>query len=166
MFKPFYGGTCSQCQKDEQLIVIKSGVCQICNHKNKEAKKKASGKKSSVYKYVKEANGEGEMFRELALNMLDEEATRCWICGLPIPALTYSNMSHVLPKGKYPLFRLRPDNIKILCHRLVADENGKNGCHNQLDGRPRSEIINDPNWQKFFELEEQLKEEYKSITDL
>jgi hypothetical protein len=75
-------------------------------------------------------------------------------------------MCHVLPKGKYPEFRLNPDNIIILCHRLVADENGKNGCHNQLDARPRSEIIDNPDWQEFFEIESRLKEEYKSLTDL
>lgn len=158
-FKPHYG-LCVQCHKDEQLIVIAKGVCQICNHKNKEAKKKAAGKKTGGYKYIREATGEGEMFREIALNQLSEEATTCFVCGIPIAVVTHNHMAHILPKGKYPKFRLNPDNIRILCFNIQG-----NGCHSRLDARPRSEIIDKPEWQELFELETQLKEEYKRITE-
>jgi len=165
MFKPHYG-YCKFCEKDEQMIAVKSGHCIQCNHKQKQAKKKAAGKKSSVYKYVREANGEGEMMRETILNMLPDEATVCFVCKTPIAALTYSNMAHVISKGKYPEYRLNPENLKVLCHKFVADKDGKQGCHFQWDMRPRSEIQNDPMWQEMLALEEQLKQEYKNLTNL
>jgi len=164
MFKPHYS-YCKFCDKDDQLIVVKSGHCQKCNHDQKQAKKKASGRSVAKKTFVSTASGEGEMFRSLALESLGDDYTKCFVCGMPIAALTYSNMAHVLSKKQFPAFRLNPDNIVILCHRLVADENGRNGCHNQIDGRPRSEIQDDPRWQKFFELEEQLKEQYKNLND-
>lgn len=61
--------------------------------------------------------------------------------------------AHVLPKGKYPNFRLLDRNIVLLTQEQ----------HHQFDFMPRSEIINHPQWQKLFELEEKLKSEYKLI---
>jgi len=159
MFKPHYG-YCKFCQQESQMIAVKSGHCIQCNYKQKQAKKKAAGKKTAKYHYVREATGEGEMFREIALNQLSEEATRCFVCGIPIAIVTHNNMSHVLPKGKYPKFRLNPDNIRILCFNIQGD-----GCHSKLDARPRSEIIDNPDWQELFELETQLKEEYSRIKE-
>lgn len=163
-FKIHYG-YCKLCSQEAQLIVVKKGYCQQCNEKQKQAKKKAAGKKTVKYNYVREATGEGEMMRETVLNMLGDEATRCFVCGIPIAALTYSNMSHVLSKGKYPEFRLKPENLKVLCHKFIADEKGNNGCHQIWDFRPRSYIENDPMWQEMIELETQLIEEYKRITE-
>jgi 5-methylcytosine-specific restriction endonuclease McrA len=163
MFKPFFG-ICSQCD-NEGMLVVKKLWCARCNHENKQKAKKAAGKKVAKYQYVREATGEGEMMRETVLNMLGDEATRCFVCGIPIAALTYSNMSHVLPKGKYPEFRLKPENLKVLCHKFIADENGNNGCHQIWDFRPRSYIVNDPMWQEMIELETQLKEEYSRIKE-
>ena len=37
------------------------------------------------------------------------------------------------------------------------------GCHSIFDNNPRSDIINKPEWQKVFELEAKLKEEYNFI---
>lgn len=159
MFKAHYG-YCPFCSQEAQLIVVKKGYCQQCNEKQKQAKKKAAGKKTGGYKYIREATGEGEMFREIALNMLGEEATTCFVCGIPIAIVTHNHMAHILPKGKYPKFRLNPDNIRILCFNIQGT-----GCHSKLDARPRSEIIDKPEWQELFLLETQLKEEYKRITE-
>ena len=164
MFKPHYG-YCKFCEKDEQMIAVKSGHCIQCNHKNKEAKKKAAGKKSSVYKYVREATGEKDTFHAV-LDSLPDTETVCFVCKTRIAAVTVHNFAHILSKKQYPLFRNNPNNIRLLCHRFVADADGFQGCHFSLDMRPRSEIIDKPEWQELFELEEQLKEEYKSITDL
>lgn len=157
MFKPHYG-TCVNCNKDEVMIAVKDGFCVYCNHQRKQAKKKAAGKKTGKYQYVRNATGEGEMFREIALNQLPDEPTTCFVCKKLIPVVTHNNMAHILAKGKYPKFRLNPDNIRILCFNIQGD-----GCHSKLDARPRSEIINDPDWQELFELEEQLKKEYKKL---
>jgi len=163
MFKP-HEGICI-CHNEHRLIVVKKGYCAIGNHEQKQAKKKLAGKKTGGYKYVREATGEGEMFAEIALNRLGDEITRCFVCGCRIAVVTHNHMAHVLPKGKYPLMKLEPDNIVILCHRFVADKDGFQGCHFAADMQPRSKIINNPNWQKFFELETQLKERYKRITE-
>jgi len=160
MFKPHYGA-CSACPRTEVMIPVKSGMCVYCNYEKKQKSKKAAGKKTSTYKYTREATGEGEMFREIALNTVGDEATTCFVCGIRIAVVTHHNMAHILAKGKYPAFRLNPDNIKILCYNYQGT-----GCHSKLDARPRSEIINDPKWQKLFELEAELKEEYKNLTNL
>lgn len=162
MFKPHYG-YCKFCEKDGQMIAVKSGHCQQCNHKNKQAKKKAAGKKTGNYQYVREATGEGEMMRAIGLDALGEEATVCFVCKTPIAALTYSNFAHVISKGKHPEFRLKPENIVILCHNYF--DTGRS-CHHIWDFKPRSEIANDPMWQEMIELEQQLKQEYKNLTDL
>ena len=73
-------------------------------------------------------------------------------------------------KKNYPAFRNNPDNIKILCHSIVSRINEKtglptNGCHSDFDTKPRSELTHEM-WNKLFELEIDLKEEYNSLTDL
>lgn len=161
-FKPHYG-YCKFCDKEDQLIVVRAGYCQKCNHEQKQAKKKAAGKKTGKYQYKREASGEGEMFRAIALDTIGDEPTRCYVCKTPIAVVTHNNMAHVLSKKQFPDFRLNPDNVKILCHRFVADDNGYQGCHYQWDMRPRSEIANNPLWQPMLELEAQLKQEYNGI---
>lgn len=163
MFKPHLN-ICSDCG-NESIVVVKKMLCARCNHKQKEAKKKLAGKKTGGYKYVREASGEGEMFAEIALNRLGDEITRCFVCGCRISVVTHNHMAHILPKGKYPLMKLEPDNIVILCHRLVADKDAFQGCHYRWDMEPRSKIANNPEWQKLIELETQLKERYKRITE-
>lgn len=163
MFKIHYG-TCTQCGNDDQLIVVKIGHCQICNHKNKQAKKKAAGKKTGGYKYVREATGEKDLFHSVLDNLPDEE-TRCFVCKTRIALVTPHNFAHVLSKKQYPLFKLNPENIVLLCHRFVADKDGFQGCHFSYDMQPRSKIQDNPNWQPLFELESRLKEEYKRLED-
>jgi len=149
-FKIHYG-RCSQCNKDEQLIVIAKGICQMCNHKNKEAKKKATGKKTGGYKYIREATGEKELFEEIAserewVDYVTEE--RLW-------RLTPTQFLHVLPKAlnKYPLFKLYKKNIVL----------GSDETHFKWDKVPRSELKKDPRFDKLFALEAELIEEYKTL---
>lgn len=158
MFKVHYG-TCVECKQDEQLIVVKKGYCQQCNYKLKQSKKKAAGKKTGKYTYVRQATGEGEMFREIALNTIGDEATRCFVCGKLIALVTHNSMAHVLPKGKYPKFRLNPDNIVILCYNISGDN-----CHYKYDMTPHSQLKGE-GWEKLFELREQLKEQYKQLEE-
>lgn len=164
MFKPHYG-FCKFCEKDGQLIAVRSGHCQQCNYNLKQSKKKAAGKKTGKYNYVRQATGEGSMFAEMALNTIGDEPTKCAVCGTILAVLTHNNYAHILPKGKFPKMRLEPRNIAILCHRTIADADGNQGCHFMWDMQPRSKILNDPKWQKMLEREEQLKEEYKQLED-
>lgn len=165
MFKPFYG-FCKFCEKDDQLIAVKSGHCQQCNYNQKQAKKKAAGKKTGKYTYVRKATGEGNVFSEI----LEEREPVCFVCGKRITLIMPHNFMHVLPKKKYEEFRLYKPNIQLACFLVIAanDGNGKptQGCHYDWDFRPRSELKKDPKWDKMFELEEELKQEHKNLTDL
>ena len=87
------------------------------------------------------------------------------MCGIPVAVVTVSNMCHVLSKKQYSLFRNKADNIRILCHRIVADKNGFQGCHYAWDMTPRSKLTG-KGWDRMKELEEKLKEEYKLISKL
>ena len=109
---------------------------------------------------ARKATGEMETF-EAVIAELPDTVTKCFVCDERITLVTHSNFAHVISKGKYEKARLDPNNIKILCHKIIVDENGQ-GCHYQWDMRPRSEIVNNPMWEKMFILEKELKEKYKT----
>lgn len=150
MFKPHYG-YCKFCEQDNQLIVVKAGYCQKCNYDQKQAKKKAAGKKSGPYRFVKKATGEAEVFEEIA----EEREWRCYVTGEPLRHLTPTSFMHVLSKAlnKFPLFKLHKPNIQLV----------KDDIHFRWDHTPRSELT-EPYWEKLFKLEEELKNEYKTVT--
>lgn len=152
MFKPHHG-CCIEC-KQESIIAVKKGYCQKCNWDKKQAKKKAAGKKSGKYQYVKKATGEMEMFEEIA-------AEREWIdfvTGEKLWELKPSQFMHVLPKAlnKYPKFKLYKNNIVL----------GSDDTHFKWDHTPRSELRKDPKWDKLFDLEKELKNEYADLRNI
>lgn len=161
-FKPHYG-YCKFCEKDDQLIVVSKGYCNVCNHNQKQAKKKAAGKKTGGYKYIREATGEGNVFAEI----LNEREPVCFVCGRPITLVMPHNFMHILPKGKYEAFRLYKPNIQLACFKVIADNDGNgkpfNGHHYDWDFKPKSELRKNPLFDKVFALEEQLKTEYKQL---
>lgn len=163
MFRP-HRGVCSnpECQKSDVLIVVKDGYCQKCHHDRKAAKKRMSGKKE--YKYSRRSTGEVDIY-EKVLEMLPDEETKCFVCGSRISLITHNNFAHVLSKGKYPEARLDPENIVILCHRIIADDDGFQGCHYSYDMTPHSELKG-YGWEKMFELRRRLKEKYNQISNL
>lgn len=61
------------------------------------------------------------------------------------------NFAHVLPKKKYPEFRLLDRNIVL----LTQEE------HQEWDQGLRADLQKDPRWSRMFELEAELKELYK-----
>jgi len=155
-FKPHYG-YCSYlaCKNPEgALIVVRKGWCQICNYEQKQAKKKSAGKKASRYVFKRQPTGESEVFESIA-------ETRDWVCfvtGERLNELTPTQFMHVLPKAlnKYPKFKLYEKNIVL----------ASNDTHFKWDHTSRSELRKDPRFNALFDLEEQLKEEYKTITKL
>ncbi len=154
-FKIHYG-YCKTCNKDGQLLVVKSLLCERCNYNKKQASKKAAGKSVKKYTYVKEATGEAALMQNMVEGLPDHE-TRCFVCDKRIAVLTYSNMAHILPKGKFPAYRLYSANIKIMCFNLDGT-----GCHSRLDHQPKSTLTED-GWQKVFDLQEELKHSYPNI---
>jgi hypothetical protein len=158
MFKPHYG-TCKNpsCQKDDVLIVVKDGWCEKCNYNRKQEKKKAAGKKHGKYTYKKEATGEKSVFEYV----LERDEPRCFVCGDRLTLIMAHNFAHVLAKGKYPAFRLYPDNIRLMCFKFGE------GCHEKYDQQPHSNLKGD-GWDRLFELRDRLKAEYENreITNL
>lgn len=155
MFKPYYG-TCSYpgCTRTNAPIVVKSGWCDRCNHKHKEIKKKEAGKSIKKCTYVKPKTGESEIF----LQVWENSNQRCFVCDKAIPYPIASNFLHVLSKAlnKFPKFKLYPKNIVLGCH------DSETSCHHRWDKMPRSSLI-EPMWKPLFELEAELKEEYKQL---
>jgi hypothetical protein len=157
MFKPHYG----QCTHpkhigyEDSFIVVKKGWCQKCNYQDKQDKKRASGKLTNNIK-VRKATGEKDIF-EVVLENNGDEPVHCFVCGKRLTFLTHHNYAHVLRKGTYPKFRLNPNNIRIMCYNIDGT-----GCHTKFDFHPRSELKG-PGWEKLFELEELLKQEYRRL---
>lgn len=153
MFNPHYG-QCVQCNKDDQLIVVKKGYCQKCNYDLKQSKNKSEGRlitKKPAFKVT----GEKDIFHVI-LDSFGDDPVVCFVCDKRLSVITHANFAHILRKGRYERFRLNPDNIRIMCYNIQGT-----GCHSIFDNNPRSEIINKPEWQKVFELEDRLKYEYK-----
>lgn len=167
------------CHNEKRLIVVKKGYCAEGNYEQKQKSKKSNvgernstdtpmlrrswgrkvdvGKKQEIARGVlrkfktKTPTGEREVFAEIA----SERDWRCFVTGVELTELKASTFAHVLPKAlnKYPLFKLYKPNIQ-----LVSDD-----VHYAWDFKPRSELKKDPRFDKLFELEEQLKEEYKNL---
>jgi 5-methylcytosine-specific restriction endonuclease McrA len=72
-------------------------------------KKKGLIKKASSLK--RKPTGEAQVFKRI----WDTRDHNCQICGVYLKEGKASNFSHLLPKGKFPEFRLDEDNIWIKC---------------------------------------------------
>ncbi len=151
MFRPHHA-ICSEC-KQPSIVVVKKMLCGRCNHQLKQDKKKASGKKVSKsfasYGY-KEPTGESDLFSEIA----EEREWICFVYGDILTELKPQQFAHVLPKAlnKYPLFKLNPRNIVLLSDK----------AHYLWDFGVRAELRKDERFNALFELEEELKKEYKN----
>ena len=80
---------------------------------------------------------------------------KSFISGEPISNFNVRNMAHVLPKAKnkYPKFKLHIKNIVL----ITWEE------HDLWDNGLREELMKLPEWNKMFELESGLKDEYKKL---
>jgi hypothetical protein len=129
----------------------------------KPKKEKKPLRRTAIKKKFK-VTGEKNVFHEVLDGLSDMEETKCFVCQIPIALVTHCNFGHVLSKGKYSKFRLNPDNIVLLCHRIIADDDGSQGCHHSWDFKPRSELTGE-GWERIKELEAELKEHYKNLED-
>jgi hypothetical protein len=95
----------------------------------------------------KKVTGEGVMFRTI----WNTRPHVSFLSGEKLGNDAYPWMfAHVLPKKKYPDFRLRLENIVL----LTWEE------HDRWDKAPRSTLV-EPFWKKLFDLEAKLKAEYE-----
>lgn len=118
-------------------------------------------KRTAIKKKFK-ATGEKPIFQEVLDEVPYDAPIKCFVCKKQISVVTHRNFSHILPKKQYPAFRLNPENIKIMCFRFIADENGSQGCHYDWDFKPRSELKGEM-WDNVKELEAELKNKYNEL---
>ncbi len=117
-------------------------------------------KRTAIKKKFK-ATGEKSVFEDVLDSIPDTEETKCFVCGTKIALVMPHNFAHVLSKGKFARFRLKPENIVLLCHKIIADKDGQ-GCHYAYDFTPHSNLKGE-GWERLFELREKLKLEYKNL---
>lgn len=107
-------------------------TCQVKKWKNNAAKK---------YK----PTGEKAIFEEI----WNERPHRSYVSGKPIKSFSVANFSHILSKKQFPRFRLNKDNIVL-----------KTFEEHQKWEFEKYKLKDLPEWQKIFELEEKLKQQY------
>lgn len=139
MFKPHYG-ICNEpsCGK-ERLIVVKKGLCDICNRLSK-------GK--AILKKFKPKKATGE--RQFFLSIWNEREHISEVSGLPLLPESHHQwhwqFSHYLSKKSFPAFRLNPEN----CFLCLPEE------HQEYEFKSRG----NPKWDKIKEKYEILKQQY------
>lgn len=144
-------GECSRCGDVKKIVKNSpSGkYCYRCNEKRKEEKK--GPKKKSGLK--RNPTGEAEVFKEI----WSERRRVSFISKEPLgnEARTWY-FAHVIPKGKYPAFRLYKKNIVLLTFKEheIWDNASK-----------RKDVEDDPRWKKIFDLERELIDEYVKLYD-
>lgn len=173
-------GDCSMCPKTETMIVKKiagRGYCVECNRvrldlRNIEYAGQGviipQGKKKYVITF-KKPTGEKRMFDEIwEEREEDDGGHKSYISGLSVDqhhgTKFYPNLfAHVLAKGlnKYPKFKLYKPNIMLLTpgeHRLLDHGSEEQRINYELKMSQQGVTVD---WQKLYDLQDQLKEEYK-----
>lgn len=139
---------------NEEKYIYGHGLCQMCYNIFK-----ASNQRSDVKK--RKPTGELKLFLEI----YNERELKSFITERPIIYKPYDSrfvncFAHVLPKSKYPKFRLNKNNIVLLTpyEHYLYDY----GCRDQklnyavyADKRGY-----DCDWNKLLELREELKSQY------
>lgn len=131
MFKPHIG-TCISCGNDEVPIVVKAGLCKICNEKKK-AEKKKNRKANSDFSGLKRSNKNAKKNMEFYIRMFNlwksNGPIKCMECGSPIRNFGPSNVAHVLSRGSCPSDRIKYDTenaIPLCTYHHDQLDHGKN----------------------------------------
>lgn len=156
-------GLCSICNdgKTKRLAKRNPPICGYhysiaqqtkAREKNKDLFKKVHVLRRTRINYKRKKTGELAIFKSI---WDSTENHTSYINGEPIPVFDVSCFAHVLPKGKnkYPLFKLYKKNIVLITKSQ----------HFQWDNGLRSKLKELPVWNKMFELETELKDEYKNF---
>jgi hypothetical protein len=156
-------GICSQCTDGTEKRLAKRNP-PLCGYHYKIAQQKKSFEKNKdkpkkVHKplkrtpltYKREPTGELPMFLEI----WSERPHESFINGEPIHNFDVSCMAHVLGKAqnRFPKFKLYKPCVVIVTRAQ----------HDAWDFGSREDLKKLPEWDKMFELEEKLKQEYKKL---
>ncbi len=157
-------GICSMCTdgKEKRLAKRKPPLCgyhyvgeqrKKSIEKNKDKPKKPfKAISKGTYKYKRKPTGELPIMKEI---WESEQEHKSFVSGKRIYVFDVRNMAHVLPKAenRFYKFKLYPKNIKILTYEE----------HDLWDNGIREELRLLPEWDKMFELEAELIQEYKLL---
>ncbi len=125
-----------------------------------ELKKKGAVKKASSLSTRRNKKMVGETQVDVFEEIWNARPHVCQVCGHPIRTPKSSNFSHILGKGAYELMKLHRKNVEIWCCGLDRRD-GKNGCHDLWTYKAYDK--SDPKWQRVMKLEEELKEEARTL---
>jgi hypothetical protein len=150
-------GKCSECNddKEKRLAKRKPPLCPYhyvyAQKKKQQDKARLNPKPKKALSYKREPTGELPLFKELWKIRPHES----YINKEKLNLFSVTLFAHVLPKAKnrYPHFKLKEENIVFLTY----DQ------HFKWDNGLREELKNDSEWDKMFELEEKLINEYKLL---
>lgn len=142
-------GFCKDCVEVSEMLGVKpqekwlaNKSKALCKYHNEKRKKKDKPTKN----FIRKKTGELDMFEEI----WDERQHVSEVSGEPLgDILDPWFFAHLLPKGSYPAYRLRKENIILLTKKE----------HTQLDHSVHT-IKNDPNWEFVFRLRDDLKIQY------
>lgn len=136
---PVFGG--GYCQYDQGYRTDKKPkrIKTILKRSNK------SGKRSTGEKVLFEA-------------IWNSRPRKSFLTGEPLGNDAYAwFFFHILPKGKYPKFRLYDKNIILMTQQQ----------HNDWHSKTRAQLLEkDPRWSKVFDLYDELLEEYQTSSDV
>ena len=155
-------GICCMCDdgKEKRLAKRRPPLCgyHYASEQRKKSAEKNKDKPKKVQKplkrvplsYKREPTGELVIMKAMWDNMKEHKS---FINSEPIHVFNVRNFAHVLPKAqnRYPKFKLYEDNIKLLTYEQ----------HDMWDNGVREDLRKLPEWNKMFELEAELIEEYK-----
>ncbi len=132
---------------DEDFIWAR-GMCKKCASKNPKPKKtniRETPKKEKV-----KPTGELALFQAI----WNTRPHFCTLCNEPLGEFSVWYFSHILPKSTFKRFRLYEKNIVLKCA----------AHHHDYETKAYSDLIKDSRWLPIFNLKEELREEYTTIT--
>ena len=128
-------------KKSNKLLNIIKGDDPTIIEKLKE---KGLVRKASSLSTKRKPTGEKEVFRRI----WESREHKCLTCGVYISEARAINFSHLLPKGKYPEYRLDERNIVLQC----------GDCHTRWHNYG-SEMRESKKWKGFFRRYDDLWDE-------
>lgn len=144
MFKPHIG--ICKCHGKQRAIVVRAGYCKEGNEAQK-GKKAKPLKRTAIKVKVPKPTGELKLFKEI----WDEREHKSEVDGWPILKFDIWCFSHILPKGLYPKYRLKKENIILI---TASQHYDWGNCSYKLKELPE--------WKPVFELYETLKQKYNT----
>jgi hypothetical protein len=154
----FGGGFCLRHQH-KRTDKLKQGQNKLYNQRSVKSNTKVPPKQKSGFKHELQCSFGFVNQQQMFDFVWSTRPHVCMFTGLDldlVPKYQYTWMfMHILRKGKYPLWKYNPDNIVL----------GHPNFHLAADNFTEEERIKHPNWNfnLWFDLVEQKKEEYKKF---